>query len=189
MPVLELKFLPLTAERWPDLESLFSINGATDCWCMWWRLKGSEYERQRGQANKQALKKIVDSGEVPGILAYAGKQAIGWCSLGLRERLGRLERSPRLRRVDSQPVWSIVCFFVDKRFRGQGVAEGLLKAAVEYAKGKGAKIVEGYPVEMGESIKLDSASMGVAPMFRKLGFVEVLRRSEMRPIMRYFVDK
>ena len=66
---LDLEFHPLTPERWADLEKLFGKQGASGgCWCMWWRLKRSEFERQKGEQNKKALKRIVDSGEIPGRL-------------------------------------------------------------------------------------------------------------------------
>jgi GNAT superfamily N-acetyltransferase len=114
---------------------------------MWWRLKRSEFERQKSQGNKKALKKIVASGQVPGILAYAEGEPIGWCSLAPREDYAALERSRVLKRVDDEPVWSVVCFFIARPFRRQGVMAQLLATAVEYAREHGAKIVEGYPVE------------------------------------------
>src|SRR3712207_7681510 len=82
---------------------------------MWWRLRRSEYERQKGQGNRAALKDIVDSGEIPGILAYAEGQPVGWCSVAPRERFPVLERSRVLKRIDEEPVWSVVCLFVRDR--------------------------------------------------------------------------
>jgi len=186
-PALELH--PLTAERWKDLESLFGERGACGgCWCMWWRLKRSEFEKQKGEKNKKALKRIVDSGEIPGIIVYANGRPIAWCSVAPRESYPVLERSRTLKRVDEKPVWSVVCFFVAKPFRRKGVTVKLLRAAVEYAKKHGAKIVEGYPVEPRKTGMPDVfAWTGLVSAFRKAGFVEVLRRSETRPIMRYFV--
>ncbi len=90
----ELEFYALSAQRWEHLERLFGARGASGgCWCMWWRLRRSEYERQKGQGNRAALKDIVDSGEIPGILAYAEGQPVGWCSVAPRERFPVLERS------------------------------------------------------------------------------------------------
>jgi len=187
LPALE--FHPLTPGRWKDLEALFGEQGACGgCWCMWWRLKRSQFEKQKGEGNKRALKKIVDSGEIPGLLAYASGQPVAWCSVAPRETYPVLERSRTLKRVDDQPVWSVVCFFVAKTFRGKGVMAKLLKAAAEYSKMQGARIVEGYPVEPKKTIVPDgSAFTGLASTFRKAGFMEVLRRSETRPIMRYFI--
>ena len=188
---LDLKFHPLTPERWADLEKLFGKHGASGgCWCMWWRLKRSEFLKQRGEGNRKALKKIVDSGEVPGILAYANDEPIGWCSVATRESYPALERSRVLKRVDNKPVWSIVCFFVAKQFRHKGVTVSLLRAAIEYVKEQGGKIVEGYPVEPKKGYTPDAfAYTGLASAFRKVGFVEVLRRSETRPIMWYRIGE
>jgi GNAT superfamily N-acetyltransferase len=193
----ELEFHPVTAERWQDLEKLFGERGACGgCWCMLWRLPRSQFEKQKGPENKKALKKIVDSGEVPGLLAYTEGEPIGWCSVAPRESFSALERSRILKRVvenpaeggDEEPVWSVVCFFVAKPFRSKGVTVALLKAAAEYAKKNGAKIVEGYPVEPKKTKMPDVfAYTGLASAFRKAGFVEVIRRSETRPIMRYFI--
>ncbi len=189
--LLALEFHPLTPERWKDLEALFGEQGACGgCWCMWWRLKRSQFWKQTGEGNKKALKGIVDSGETPGLLAYAKGQPIAWCSVAPREAYPVLNRSRVLKRIDDQPVWSVVCFFVAKPFRRKGVTVKLLKAAVEYAKEHGARIVEGYPVEPKKTRMPDgSAFTGLASAFRKTGFVEVLRRSETRPIMRYSIEE
>ena len=189
--IFELEFHPLTAERWKDLEELFGERGACGgCWCMWWRLKRSQFEKQQGQQNKEAFKRIVNSGEIPGLLAYNNGQPIAWCSVGPRKMYSVLERSRILKRIDDEPVWSIVCFFVKKTFRHKGVTVKLLKAATEYAKEHNAKIVEGYPVEPKKTKMPDIfAFTGLATTFIKAGFVEVLRRSETRPIMRYFIKE
>lgn len=187
---LELTFYPVTPERWGDLERLFGKRGAVGgCWCMWFRLKRSEFEQQKGEGNRQALKRLVDAGETPGILAYAGAEPIGWCSVGPREVYPVLDRSRNLKPVDGQPVWSIVCFFVAKQYRHRGISVRLLQAAVAYAASKGARIVEGYPVDPRKGETPDVfAYVGLESTFRKAGFVEALRRSETRPIMRYFVE-
>jgi GNAT superfamily N-acetyltransferase len=183
-----LEFHPLVVERWADLESLFGERGACGgCWCMWWRLTRSVFEKQKGEKNKRAMKKIVDSGQAPGIIAYANGQPVAWCAVAPREQYPVLERSRTLKRVDEVPVWSVVCLFVARPFRRQGVTVKLLKAAVKYAQNHGAKIVEGYPVEPKKDRMPDVfAWTGFVSAFRKAGFVEVLRRSETRPIMRYF---
>ena len=187
LPTLEVH--PLTPERWGDLETLFGKRGASSgCWCMWWRLPRAQFQQQAGQRNKEALKAIVDSGQPPGLLAYAGGEAIAWCSVGPRPAFTALERSRTLKRVDDAPVWSVVCFFVAKPFRRRGVMVPLLTAAVEYARAHGAKIVEGYPVEPTQRLSGDRGYTGVVSAFRKAGFVEVLRRGT-RPIMRCFLEE
>ena len=155
---------------------------------MYWRSTHSEFMQHRGDANKIAFKNVVDSGKVPGILAYAEDQPVGWCAVAKRDTFPRLERSRILKRIDDEPVWSVVCFFVEKAFRRKGVSAGLLRAAVDYVRKEGGKILEGYPVEPKKGETPDPfAFTGLASAFRKAGFVEVIRRSETRPIMRYMV--
>jgi len=186
---LILEFHLLTPERWKDLEKLFGERGACGgCWCMWWRLKRSQFEKQKGEENRKAFREIINSGEIPGLLAYTNSQPIAWCSIAPREIYPVLERSRILKRIDDEPVWSVVCFFVSKSFRHREVSVKLLKAAVKYAKEHNAKIVEGYPVETKKTNMPDVfAFTGLVNTFLKAGFVEVLRRSETRPIMRYFI--
>lgn len=187
----DLEFLPLTPERWPHLETLFGERGATGgCWCMWWRLKRSEFDRQKGAGNRQAFKAIVESGHrIPGLLAYKNRQPVGWCSVAPRDEFPVLGRSRILKPVDNTPVWSIVCFFIDKNHRHQGLTVALLQAAIEYVKQQGGNVLEGYPVEpKKDKMPAVFAWTGFASAFRQLGFVEVARRSETRPIMRYYVE-
>jgi GNAT superfamily N-acetyltransferase len=88
--------------------------------------------------------------------------------------------------VDDQPVWSVVCFFTAREARGAGVTTALLKAAVEYAAKRGARIVEGYPLDSGGKKLADAfAWFGLMSSFERAGFREVARRSKTRPIMRY----
>ena len=115
---LDLAIQPLTAERWPDLEALFGPRGACGgCWCMWWRLRRSEFEQQKGEANRHALQAIVESGAMPGLLGYQGEQPVAWVAIAPRESYPVLERSRNLKRIDDAPVWSITCLFVARPFR------------------------------------------------------------------------
>jgi GNAT superfamily N-acetyltransferase len=180
----------LTSERWPDLEALFGARGACGgCWCMWWRLKRAEFDRQKGETNRQNFKAIVESGAAPGLLGYAGGRPVAWCAVAPREDYPALERSRILQRIDDTPVWSVTCLFVARPFRRQGLTVRMLKAAVVYAGQRGAQIVEGYPVEPRTAdMPAAFAWTGTASAFRQAGFVEALRRSPTRPIMRYVVE-
>ena len=185
------KFHPVTPDRWTDLETLFGKNGANaGCWCMFWRLERSMFKKTKGEGNRQILKQVVEANEQPGILVYDGKQVVGWCGIAPRESLVALENSRILKRVDDQPVWSITCFFVAKEAKGNGMMEGLIKAAVAHAKAHGARIVEAYPIDMqspkliGQTFGSYSGYMGVASAFRAIGFTEVGQASETQLIMR-----
>jgi len=184
----DLQFHPLAPDRWGDFQTLFGPSGAYGgCWCMWPRLRRKEFDANSGAENNEAMKEAVDSGEEPGLLAYSGGEPVGWVALAPRERLAHLERSRTLKHVDDRPVWSIVCFVVDKRVRGRGMMTKLVAAAVEHARRHGATIVEGYPVEPKGALSGYSGYTGIVSTFRKAGFVEVARRSERQPIMRYYI--
>ena len=135
------------------------------------------------------MQQIIESGKVPGLLLYWQGRPIAWCSVAPREDFPVLDRSPTLKRVDDEPVWSIVCFFVSKPYRRQNLTTILIKAAIAYAKDKGAKIIEAYPLIL-ESTKYPhfETYMGVRSTFEKAGFKEVASRSKRRPIMRYYVQ-
>ena len=188
LPAIKVK--PLTPERWVDLERLFGKTGACGgCWCMWWRLSHAEFERKKGESNKRAFRQIVQSGDVPGLVAYRGQAPVGWCAVQPREVFPRLDRSRILKRFDDQPVWSVVCLFTAKEHRRSGVSRALLEAAVKHAKSRGARIIEGYPVDPKQGKMPDAfAWTGLASSFTAAGFVEVARRSPTRPIMRYSLD-
>ena len=182
-----LKFHPATTARWTDLERLFGERGACGgCWCMFWRVPRKEWDAQRGDGNKTAFQKIVETGRTaPGILAYAGREPVGWCAIAPRRQYVALERSRILKPVDDQPVWSISCLFIKRTHRRLGISGLLLKAAVAYAAKQGAKIIEGYPVEPTmEKMPDPFLWHGVPSAFKEAGFREVLRRSPTRPIMR-----
>ena len=184
-----IKFNPLTPERWPDLESLFGQRGAYGgCWCMWWRETRADFDRYQGNGNRKLLKHLVDAGQVPGIIAYIDNQPIGWCSIAPREEYSSLNRSRVLKPIDETPVWSIVCFFVAKGYRGQGLIFDLIKAAVDYAGANGGRIVEAYPtITRGRKLAPVSSFMGFPDVFERAGFVLVAQPSEARAIMRYTI--
>ena len=129
------------------------------------------------------------AGREPGILAYARETSIGWCAIEPRESYPSLERSNILKRVDDSPVWSVTCFYIPRRYRHQGLAGQLLKAAIRFARQRSAEIVEGYPIDSGgEKKNTVSIFTGLASTFTEAGFVEVERRAPTRPIMRCFLE-
>ena len=180
----------VTPERWEDFETLFGPRGAIGgCWCMWFRIRRAEFDQQKGEGNRLCMRDIVATGEVPGLMAYHEGQPVAWCSVAPRESFPVLDRSRVLKRVDDRPVWSVVCFFVEKNHRRMGLSVEMLRGAVDYARSQGAKIVEGYPVEPKRGQTADVfAFTGLPATFLQVGFVEVLRRSETRPIMRYYLE-
>lgn len=185
----ELSFKPLKRNLWTDLEELFGPNGACGgCWCMYWKLRGKEYDEFKGYETRQLHKSIIDSGTVTGLLAYLHGDVVGWVAVEPRSAYPKLAHSRNLKPVDDEPVWSVTCFFVAKRFRKQGIAVELLNAAVDHVRRQGGKIVEGYPVDAKKEMPALFVYTGTASAFQQAGFQEVARRTPTRPIFRYVIE-
>ena len=180
---MNLTIHPLTPELWPALEDLFNTQGPVSrCWCMYWR-SGDSYRKRPPRKNKNAFYELVESGPPPGLLAFDGDLAVGWCQLTPRHALPWLDRAWRLKRVDDLPVWSISCFYIRKGYRKRGVTSALIKAAIAAAKRAGAAALEAYPLDA--DLTPSSSHTGYASTFARLGFKIVARHVPPRPIMRY----
>lgn len=176
---------PLTPDRWHDFEVLFGKNGAcAGCWCMWPYLGQSEWLARKGDGTKRIMRARVKTGPPPGLLAYAGDEAVGWCALAPRERYPRLARSKIFAPVDDTPVWSVTCFFVRRDWRRRGVTVALLTEASRWVGAHGGRIVEGYPTDTDKEQPAAFVHQGLLGSFRRAGFQEVARRSKHRPIVR-----
>jgi GNAT superfamily N-acetyltransferase len=180
------EYHPVTPERLADLTRFSEAHGKFRyCSCMRWRLASADYKQSTKESRVAALDALVQEGTPVGVLAYLDGEPVGWVSVAPRETYPALERFKALPYIDDLPVWSVVCFFIDRHVRRQGLTLGLLRAAVAYAVSQGAKIVEGYPVEPGPRLY---TYMGSPATFQEAGFQKVARPTETRPIMRYYAD-
>jgi GNAT superfamily N-acetyltransferase len=180
---LKLAVRPLTPDLWPALEDLFGANGACNgCWCMYWRI-GSRYRKRSRALNKAAFREVVKRGPPPGLLAFDGDVAVGWCQLTPRDAVPWLDRAWRLKPVDAVPVWSLSCFYVPKGYRRQGVTSALIGAALKAARRNGAPALEAYPLDA--DLTPSASSTGYVSTFARAGFQTVVRRVLPRPIMRH----
>jgi GNAT superfamily N-acetyltransferase len=188
----ELEVHPLTRERWDDLVTLFDRPGdPKGCWCMYYRVRGREFDQLWGKGARSAFRKVVAKDPPPGLLAYRDGAPVGWCAIAPRDAYPRILRSPVLRPLDDDPAcWAVVCFYVQRSERRGGVAAALLEAAVAFAAEHGAEAVEGYPKDTGGDRKhANEMFVGSMSMFVEAGFEEVGRRSPARPIMRRRLDQ
>ena len=180
---MKLTVRPLTPDLWSALEDLFGENGAIGgCWCMYWRI-GRAYRNRSREENRAAFREVVKRGPPPGLLAFDGDMAVGWCQLTPRDALPWLDRTWRLKRVDDVPVWSLSCLYVRKGYRRRGVASALIAAAVKAAQSAKAPALEAYPLDA--ELTPSSTSTGYASTFAQAGFKTVARRVPPRPIMRH----
>jgi GNAT superfamily N-acetyltransferase len=181
---------PLTPGDWPALARLFGPNGACGgCWCMWWRVPrgGKLWDESKGDKNRDAFRRLVRTGKVHGVLAFAGDEPVGWCCLGPRETFPRMQRVRALQHESPEGTWSVVCFYVPARWRGRGVAARLLEAATARAFALGARAVEGYPVEPKAPpapVPAAFAWTGVPALFEKSGYRAAPRTEPARPVYR-----
>jgi GNAT superfamily N-acetyltransferase len=178
--------VPATSERWSDLCTIMGAKGGSGgCWCMLWRLPRRQYEYGKETDNQKSLERIVKEDQQPGLLAYCNEKPIGWCSVAPRTQFPQLEKSRVLKPIDDQEVWSITCFVIEKSFRRKGVSVALLKAACNFVRDRGGKILEGYPVDVArKDYPSVYAWVGLSSAFISAGFHEAARNSPTRPIMR-----
>ena len=181
-----MEFYPVDDKRWPDLVRLFEHHGNPGyCWCMRWRARGGAFLKLKTDGRREALRHQVRTGIPVGIIGYLDGDPVAWCSVAPRETYAALEHSRILKRIDDAPVWAIVCLYLDRRIRGQGLTPRVLSAAVDYALAQGATIVEGYPVDRASRGSGSYMWMGLPAAFREAEFQEVARPGTGRYIMRY----
>jgi GNAT superfamily N-acetyltransferase len=180
----------LNPDLWNDYETLFGENGACEgCWCVWWRLEkgGKLWDETKGAKAKKMMKGLIKSGKVNGILAYEGSRPVGWCSFGPRADFPHLERVKAYKRDDTEGVWCVNCFFIDREYRKQGLARGMLKASIKAMKKRKVKIIEAYPVTTtlaGKRLSPMFSYTGPLIIYTDEGFKEIQRLSPTRPLVR-----
>jgi GNAT superfamily N-acetyltransferase len=180
-----MECVPLTPDRFVDMEIVFGDRGvARRCFCMYWRRPDGGFADDRD--NRDRFADIAGAGPPPGLLGYIDASPVGWVQVGPRSDFPTLGRSRLLKPVDEIDPWTINCFVVKVGERQQGIGRGLLSAAIEYAKSRGAEVIEAYPVDgqRGSAVDYFTGKLG---MFRDHGFVEVIRRNDTRPVMRLTV--
>jgi GNAT superfamily N-acetyltransferase len=170
----------LSSSTWQDFEKLAMKQG--HCWCMYYQrprpVHGEFSTAERGRMNKKAKEILVRQGRSHAALVYDGGIPVGWCQYGPREELPRIDAGRNYKKLESLPadkkLWRITCFFVDKEYRGRGVARTALKGALESIKKQGGGTVEAYPVVSKNLSKVaEWMWFGSPSMFRREGFKPV----------------
>ncbi|QRP45149.1 GNAT family N-acetyltransferase [Amycolatopsis sp. FDAARGOS 1241] len=178
------EFVPLDAASWPLFERLFGPGGAQGgCWCSFFRLTGPEFKAAGRTGRKEHTRDEARAGRPLGLLGVVEGEPLGWVAVSPRADNPRLARSPVAASEFSGNVWSVTCFYVDRRGRRRGLAAALLTAAVGYAAGHGADAVEGYPVTAGDRSPADLYH-GTLGLFTGAGFAVVEQRGVARALVR-----
>ena len=174
---MSIEVFRATPDRFEDVAALLGPRreDAPACWCLYFRLTSAEFSALKGRERPDYLESLCARDDSPGMVAYLDGNPVGWCALGPRHEMGRLERSRTIPKVDDLPVWSVVCFVVRPGYRRRGVARTLLDGAIEYARSRGAIALEGYPVDTGgKRISATFAYVGTTTLFERAGFHRVV---------------
>lgn len=196
--IAPVRIVSVSDAPWADVERVFGTRGdPATCWCQFFKLSNEDWKNAEGSECKGALEQQVRAAAPPpGVIAYRDGEAVGWCAVEPRVNYGRLTRtrvvaggSPES--LEDEEVWAVTCFVVRVGHRRLGIGGALLRGALEQARGAGARVVEGYPVDVAVRGKTSSADLyhGTLTQFRAAGFEEVARPSADRPVMQlHFTD-
>jgi GNAT superfamily N-acetyltransferase len=181
---------PIGTGDGPIVENLFGPKGACGgCWCMYWRRPrhGRAWAALKGEPNRREFLSLVAAGDVNAMLASADGNPVGWCCFGPFASFSKLVRVKPLMRDRPSDTWAIVCLYLGRGFRRQGLGTRLIEAAASEAFGRGAGIVEGYPIRPKTPARMPDAFAftGLPRQFEAAGFKR-LRRPGLRDIYAKF---
>jgi GNAT superfamily N-acetyltransferase len=170
--------------------TLFGEKGACGgCWCMYWRQKSTDFKKNKDEPNKKLFRQLVDEKKELGLIFYVNNEPAAWCSVSPREEIYRVENSRSFKPVDDKPAWSIVCIFINKNYRKQGLSVHIIKSVIEYCKTKNVKILEAYPaIPYASNIPDSFAWTGFESAFKKAGFINIPVQTKSKAYMRFYIS-
>ena len=198
--VADLRIVPANRAGCDDLQTVFGTRGsAVICQCQRYKLAPKEaFKHHAPSVRAQRLEAQTHCGRsgaasTTGLIAYLGDEPVGWCAVEPRanyDGLRRVYRVPWEGRAEDKAdptVWAVTCFFVRAGYRGRGISRALARAAVDHARDRGARALEGYPMLRrpdGADITWDEIHVGAQSIFSAAGFREVSRPGVRRAVMR-----
>ncbi len=191
-----ISVLPANQATWADLQTVFGVRGvASRCQCQRFKLEpresfGSFPAAERAdRLREQTACSQPESSTTSGLVAYLESEPVGWCAVQPRTAypgLVRNNRVPWVGRAEDKTddrVWAVTCFFTRVGFRKRGIGGALGRAAVDFARERGACAIEGYPITTTDVIS-EELLVGTVAMFLDAGFREVSRPTSRRVVMR-----
>lgn len=174
-----------TSTRWDDVQHALTGGGdGASCQCIWPMLSNRDWNETTTPQRTEMLREEITEGPPPGLIVYVDGEAAGWIRIGPRTRQARIPRTRMIAAASDEPfdddsVWAVSCFVVRREHRGSGLNLELLRAAVDYARASGARLIEGYPVDTrGEKKRTNDLFHGTVGTFLAAGFTET---AEMKP--------
>lgn len=196
-PVRPISIVPANEASCEDLDAIFGIRGyPARCRCQRFKTTGEEWwwdpipvEERIFRQRQQTDCGYPDSDTTSGLVAYLDGEPVGWCAVEPRSEYLRLGQTPWKGRSEDKAddsVWAVTCFVVRAGFRRQGVTYSLAEAAVDFARERGARALEGYPmvVEPAQEVTWGELHVGLRAVFEAGGFEEVTHPSKRRVVMR-----
>ncbi|WP_446214776.1 GNAT family N-acetyltransferase [Micromonospora sp. IBHARD004] len=192
-----ISVVPANEASWDDLRVVFGTRGdASRCQCQYFKTRGSQWRSVPVEERAHRLREQTDcgnseAGTTSGLVAYLDGEPVGWCAVEPRTAYERLLRTrvPWTGRDEDKTdegVWAVTCFVTRVGFRHRGVSRALARAAVDFARARGARAVEGYPMitEPGQEMAWGELYVGSRSIFAAAGFAEVNRPTLRRVVMR-----
>ncbi len=195
----QLRIVPANVASWEDLQTVFGRRGdAAFCQCQRFKLAPKEaFKSFPAEERAFRLRQQTNAGHpeaeaTAGLVAYLGDEPVGWCAVEPRTAysgLLRVYRVPWDGRTEDRTdatVWSVTCIFVRAGFRGRGISYELARAAADFARERGARAVEGYPMttESRQEITWGEIHVGTRRVFEAAGFIEASHPTPRRVVMR-----
>lgn len=188
--------IPANEAPWADLEAVLgSTASCRRCWCQRYKLHRGEAfakfppEERADRLREQTHAGDADAPETSGLVAYRDGTPVGWCAVEPRPAFHGMVRNQQVpwagRDEDKTDaaVWALTCFVTRSGHRRRGVATALARAAVDFAHTRGARALEGYPIDLANTL-MEELHVGTTEMFRAAGFSEVLHPTLRRTVMR-----
>jgi GNAT superfamily N-acetyltransferase len=194
--VTAVTVVPANEASWADLQTVFGTRGpASRCQCQRFKLARREsFASFPAEERAHRLREQTDCGhresdKTSGLVAYLDGEPVGWCAVESRTAYGGLLRNNRVPWADrtedktDDSVWAVTCLFTRAGFRKRGVSRALAHAAVDFARERGARALEGYPMTT-KNVLLEELHPGTEGVFADAGFTEVTRPTQRRVVMR-----
>jgi len=177
---------PLSTSTWPVFERLMGERGGCGgCWCMTFRLATRDFRANKFTGNKMLMKKVVDAGMPTGLIATVNKEPVGWIAFAPREHYIKIENSRSLKRIDKRPVWSITCFFIDRKYRRKGISGFMIRGVVEFARKNNIRILEAYPaIPYSDKVSAPFLWTGILSTFVENGFTIIQQYGKSKAMVR-----
>ena len=188
----DVKVVPANEAPWEDV---LAVLGTADysgrCHCQRLKVEGWIWRDSTQDERTAAFHAQTRADPPSGLVGYLDGEPVGWVAVEPRTaypklRSSRIPWSGRSEDKDDEGVWSVTCFVVRKGYRGRGLSYALAAATIGYARSRGARALEGYPMETqpGKEVTWGELNIGARQIFEEAGFTEVSHPTLRRYVMR-----